>query len=229
MENKKNFNIYSELMLKLITDKLKAYENEIKTIPGFKIEQNTYEFDLFGGFTEIVNVINTLELIEKFINTEPPKVDGINYSNYLTYHIHSYFQEMYILKERLKKYATRINRKYEKISGKILFECIEKMITETVDSLSNITGDKGIRNIHVHDKKFTNEELNLLGATSFLVDTKHNEFDDYEYSVYIFNQQKWLSTILKNNENTKILIDQYFEMLLKVITRDNINVIKPHK
>ncbi len=63
MENKKNFTIYTELMLKLITEKLKQYDYEIKNIPGFKIEQNTYEFFLFDGYTEIVNVINTLELI----------------------------------------------------------------------------------------------------------------------------------------------------------------------
>ncbi len=227
MEDKKNFKIYTELMLKLITEKLKQYDYEIQNIPGFKIEQNTYAFFLFDGYTEIVNVINTLELIEKFIDAEPPKIDGINYANYLNYHIHSYFQEMYILKERLKTYATQINRKYKNISEPLLIEYIEKMITETIDSLSNITGDKGVRNLHVHKKKFTDQELNVLGSTSLLVDTKHTEFEVLLDSAYNHNKNKWKETILKNNEITKILIEQYFGDLLKVITKDNITVIEP--
>lgn len=227
MENKKNFIIYTELMLKLITEKLKQYDFEIKNIPGFKIEQNTYEFFLFDGYTEIVNVINTLELIEKFIDAEPPKIDGINYANYLNYHIHSYFQEMYILKERLKTYATQINRKYKKISDSILFEHIKEMINETIDSLRNITGDRGVRNLHVHDKKFTDQELNILGSTSLLVDTKHTGFDELLDSAYNHNKKKWTETISKNNEIIKILIEQYFGDLLKVITKDYITVIEP--
>lgn len=228
MENKKNFNIYSNLMLKLITEKLEPYKEELKQNPELRIEQNTYEFFLFDGFNEIINVINTLELIEKFIDTEPPKIDGINYSNYLNYHIHNYFQEMYILKERLKTYATKINRRYKKITDKKLFDSIEEMIIETVDSLSNITGDKGVRNLHVHNKKFIDQELNILGSASFLVDTNNAEFNKLLDSAYIHNKNKWKETISKNNETTKTLIDLYFEDLIKVITKDNIAVINPN-
>lgn len=43
-------------------------------------------------FSEISNSLDTLRLIELFIKANPPEENGINYSNYLTYHVHNYLQ-----------------------------------------------------------------------------------------------------------------------------------------
>lgn len=106
MVHMKHFEKYQGLMADMMVLVFKPYNKDIRKGKKIDFGQGRYEFLLFEGFTEISNNIDTLKLINVFIDKKPPKDTVINYSNYLSYHIHNYFQEMYILKERLTTYGT---------------------------------------------------------------------------------------------------------------------------
>lgn len=223
----KHFEKYQSLMADMMVSVFKPYEKDIKEGKKIDIGQSRYEILLFEGFTEISNNMDTLKLINIFINKEPPNDVEINYSNYLTYHIHNYFQEMYILKERLTTYGTKVHRKYKKVTEEILIENVKSMISDTTSSLSTITGDKGVRNLHVHEKKYTDEDLNWLSSTTFLVNSNHIDYTPAQEDAYKKTRNKWSKIIEDNNKNLMVILDKYFETLLPVISNDNI-VIKPN-
>lgn len=222
-----NFEKYQSLMADMIVPVLTPYAEDIKEGKKIDYEQNKHEFFLFEGFTEISNIIDTLKLINIFINKEPPNDAEINYSNYLTYHVHNYFQEMYILKERLTTYGTKIQRKYKKVTDSILIENVKNMILDTTNSLKSITGDGGIRNLHVHEKKYTDDDFNWLSSTTLLVNSNHIDYTPIQEDAYKKTRDKWSKIIEENNTNLMIILDRYFGALLPVISKDNI-VIKPH-
>ena len=115
------------------------------------MEQIEPEFKLFNGFSEIIGIIDTLKLIETFVSIAPPDVKGVNSSNYLNYHVHNYFQEMYILKESLNAYLTLIQRLYQqKVDKQLLKEVMNPLFAYIKESLGNIAGSNGVRNIHVY-------------------------------------------------------------------------------
>lgn len=222
-----NFEKYQSLMADMMVSVFKPYEKDFKEGVTVRIEQDRYEFFLFEGFTEILDNIDTLKLINIFINKEPPNDVEINYSNYLTYHVHNYFQEMYILKERLTTYGTKIQRKYKKVTDSILIENVKNMILDTTNSLKSITVDGGIRNLHVHEKKYTDDDFNWLSSTTLLVKSSNIDYTPAQEDAYKKARDKWSKTIEENNKHLMILLDRYFEALLPVISNDDI-VIKPH-
>ena len=188
---------------------------------SFFSTQTGMEFIILIGFSEISDSLKTLQLIEKFIKINPPKEIGINYSNYLTYHVHNYLQEMYILKERLTTYSTKIQRSYSKvIDNKILKSTIESLMKIILDALNGITGSHGVRNKHVHAKKFKDEELNWLSSTTFLADF-HDEFKIESEHAYVKAKTKWSKTVENNNQELNKLIDIFFNTIYTVISIDD--------
>lgn len=209
---------FEKLMADFTADFMKPLVEQKLGNLEFTADQTGIEFVIFNGFTEISNSINTLRLIEKFVSITPPIEEGIDYSNYLTYHVHNYLQEMYILKERLKTYATKIERKYAKVIPKAsmttVIEPLMKIITE---SLKNITGDGGVRNLHVHAEKFTDDELNWLSSTTFLA-AFNDEFKIHSKAAYESAKHKWQNTIETNNSELNKLIDLYFNTIYSIIS-----------
>lgn len=222
-----NFEKYQSLLADMIVDVFKPYEKDFKEGITVRIEQDRYEILLFDGFTEILDNIDTLKLINIFINKEPPNDVEINYSNYLMYHVHNYFQEMYILKERLAAYGTKIQKKYKKVTEPILIENVKNMIVDTTNSLKSITGDGGIRNLHVHEKKYTDDDFNWLSSTILFAKSSNIDYTPAQEDAYKKARDKWSKIIEENNNNLMSLLDRYFEALLLVISKDDI-VIKPH-
>ena len=223
MEEYEGFTKYRSYVLQLVQEPIGDAVKNKQIDSNFYMEQTAIEFKLFNGFSEIKNIIDSLQLIETFIAIDPPKAEGINNSNYLNYHIHNYFQEMYILKERLKAYLKFIQRKYQKkIDNQLLQKMTKSLSALVMDSLSNITGDTGVRNKHVHIEKYFDDEMKWLASTSFL--TEHDgEFELSSKKAYMVAKQKWSSLVKKNNKEVKKLIDLYFSTCYSIITYDNDN------
>lgn len=209
---------FEKLMADFTADFMKPLVEKKLDNMEFSTEQTGIEFIIFNGFTEISNSISTLRLIEKFVGINPPSEEGIDYSNYLIYHVHNYLQEMYILKERLKTYATKIQRKYAKaISEESVTTIIESLIQIITESLKNITGDGGARNLHVHTKKYADEELNWLSSITFLA-AFNDEFKIHSEVAYNLQKNKWQKTIANNNKKLNKLIDLYFNTIYSIIS-----------
>ena len=188
--------------------------------PDFYTLQTDMEFIILNGYSEISNSLETLRLIELFLKISPPEVDGINFSNYLTYHVHNYLQEMYILKERLITYSVKIQRKYNKVLDKEKLDNIISLLMSIItSSLNGITGNDGVRNTHVHFEKFKDDELNWLSSTTFLAGF-HDEFTIHSKAAYEIAKTKWYKTIKNNNIELNKLIDIYFDTIYSIITVD---------
>jgi len=222
-----------ERYLKLMADFAPTFLNDdvdkkLKDI-DYYVEQTGGEYLLFKGFTEISSSLDNLKLIEKFVNSTPPSTDGINYSNYLTYHIHNYLQEMYIMKVRLNKYIEFINENYQEKIGKDLLEIVKENQKKIVkNALNNITAyETGVRSKHVHYERFMDEELKWLSSITLLSDF-YEEFKIVSQEAYEVAKDKWHKTILNNNAELEKLLNMYFDTIYVIITLDN-QVILPTK
>lgn len=169
----------------------------------------------FKGFMEISSTIDALRLTQVFVSLSPPRSRRIKKSEYLKYHVSLYLQEVYILKERLNSYATRIQRAYSKGSRKHLADAKIKPLFEIVKN--SMDGLVLTRGAHVHDMRYSDEDLDRVSMFSLASDASQ-EFEEALKLSYRLAKSTWKERIKKNNEATMKLLDFYFDELYGVIT-----------
>lgn len=115
---------------------------------------------LFKGFSEIDIALGALRDIELYVSRFPYTRRGIPRSRYLAYHYESYMHELYLLRERVKRHLTQVERMYRRDRNgtaiqRLLTECIERFgraVKVVVDQ----------RGGHVHVKRFKHKEIDQL-------------------------------------------------------------------
>jgi hypothetical protein len=181
-----------------------------------KIHNSFFE-KAFRGFIEISSTVEALRLTQAFVSLTPPKSRRIKKPDYLKYHVGVYLQEIYILKERLNAYATKIQRAYSKSSRKNLAEARITPLFEVVKTA--VDGLVLTRGAHVHDIRYSDEDLDRVSMFS-LVSDANEEFEDAFRLSYKLAKTTWSKRIKDNNEATMKLLDTYFDELYAVITID---------
>lgn len=174
---------------------------------------------LFYGFTEMMNSYENLLDCEMYVRQYPNyssfKTRNITRTKYLRYHIEKYLEEMYLLKERVIAYA-KIIRKYYK-SDKNIISKIDEVNKLIFESLKGITKT---RNCHTHITRYTDYDLDRLNSLELLCRGKDAIPIFVKYTQKIIYPQirnKWAKKIKKNNEETKKLLDKYFEFLYELV------------
>lgn len=219
MNIENSFKKFEKLMADFAANFITPLYMEMEENNEMYIEQTSFEFQIFRGYTEISTSYETLLLIEKFIKINPPDFEGINPSNYLNYHIHNYLQEMYILKDRLDRYLKLITERYKADFNQVLLEDIKINLLKFVKNvLQNITGHTtGARSKHVHYERFFDEEMKWLSSTTLLAQF-HDEFKIESKKAYIDAKNKWHGLIQNNNVEVLKLLDTYFNALFHIMT-----------
>lgn len=172
---------------------------------------------IFYGYTEITNTYEALRFSETLISVAPPRSQKIDRDQYLKYLINTFFQEVYILKERLNAYATKVKRLYERGGRKHEAQQHIDPIFENVKYV--LDGLIKIRGHHVHSNRYSDDGLDWLSSLAFVA--KHNTDFKSPFAVeFKAAQLKWSKQMKKVNEAIALLLDWYFEQLLNVVEED---------
>jgi len=172
---------------------------------------------IFYGFTEISNTFEALSLSEVLIAVAPPRSNRINHDEYLKYLVNTYLQDVYILKERLNTYATRLKRLYTK-AGRVslVSKHINPLFEFVKSSLEDIVKTRGY---HVHASRYRDDELDRVCQMALI-----SRYDPEAKKHYRFSYQKaqkaWAARIKSNNASTKKLLDYYFKEISKVVSEN---------
>ena len=169
---------------------------------------------IFSGYTEISNTFDALKLSGTLISVAPPRSKKINNDEYIKYLINMYLQDMYILKERLNAYATKLKRMHIKAGRKALVdEFIEPLFTDVKSSFDGIVNTRGM---HVHSTRYSDDALDDVTQMGLISRYDSSFTPHFNYS-YKKAQKLWASRISKNNEDTEKILDHYFSELMKVV------------
>jgi hypothetical protein len=216
-----NFETFSDVLLEHVKPCIKK---ELKNLTP----REEFIKIIFREYLEIFSSYECLKDIEIIIGLNPynGKVSKIRL---LKYHFTNYFNEVYIMKERLKKFVILIDRKYKKDKAyqviKVQLNKLEKYIE---DSFRNIVK---IRGGHVHVERYMNKEFNELDMLQIVLPYEKN-IEDKELMERILSQHykdtrgKLKKQILDNNKQLESIIDYYSEMIMILIV-DNKRIVYP--
>lgn len=186
------------------------HKNGILTESSKHIPFNT----IFYGFTEISNTFDALRLSEILVSVAPPRSKRINDDEYIKYVINTYLQDVYILKERLNTYATKLKRMHARCGRDILVQThidpLFEFVKSSLDALVNTRGS------HVHAYRYSDEALDSLAQLA-LISRYNSEYEQHYKFSYKKAQRIWSSRIKSNNEATEKLLDHYFGSIIKIV------------
>lgn len=207
---------YEELMANWAIDYMRPFvgSHEKAEMPA---GSKAFFGKIFDGFSEISRSYEALKLAEILISVAPPRSKKINRDEYIKYHINAYLQEVYILKERLNSYLTKLKRVYKKTKQKEKFEeetaLLFDLVKKTLGGVVDTRGD------HVHEYRYNDDELIMLSSLT-LISNHDDEFLTFASLSYQKVKRIWSTRIKENNITTKKLLDMYFERLYEAVTVD---------
>ena len=177
---------------------------------------------LFRPLGEIIESFETIKNISLFINSFPYKTSKISKVKFLQYHIANYLNELYILQNRLKLYLTKIQRGYRKSNNHTIIKTMCKPLSENVNSIFKVKFDA--RGIHVHEKRYSDRELDRISSLELLTlgSDNNKERSDFIQLYFITEykkvRRKWTIRLKKDIKYLESILETYFEVLLTLIT-----------
>ena len=216
---------YEKLMVEWASIKIKpihrALQNGEKPPP-----QDTFFEKTFSGFNEISDTMDAIKLTKVFISLSPPRSRRIQKPAYLKYHVTVHLHEVYILKERLNEYATKIKRAYSKSArGIFVSNLIEPLFDVIRESLEPLVST---RSKHVHSARFNDEVLSQASLLSFVDRFGDSEyFKDASRLSYALAQNEWNKIAQSNIDAITNILDSYFNVLFEAITENGL-IETPH-
>jgi hypothetical protein len=182
---------------------------------------------IFSGYAEIDASFKVLNDIPFYIKHFPPKGSDVSKGRYLNYHVTNYFNEIYILRERLEAYQKVVTRMYKK--DRRLAE-MKSQLRNLEFLLSGFDGLVATRSKHVHEKRYDDDDFSRLNFFETIAD-EGNPLTSILGKLYPLALQeyrkKWLKTISENNESIKKILDAYFDILYAIVFDKNGKFVDP--
>ena len=202
----------------------RLFDREGPTSMDREITKNEeYYGIILTGFSEIMDSFDILKDIPVYIRSFPYRNKRIEKPRFLKYHVENYFNEVYILKERMIAFLKKIKRCFRRDEKqREVYKKTEPLFTVINKSFKNIVD---VRGSHVHERRFSHKDLNRL--TSLKI---HSQFDDGETSKMLKNyydysyrqiRKEWKNKLKDNNEVIGEILSLYGEVLNDILLNNS--------
>ncbi|MDT9702082.1 hypothetical protein, partial [Streptomyces sp. P17] len=119
------------------------------------IVTSDYLKNLYMGFHDIKETLSALELSQVLISNDAPNIKEVTDVRYYRYVATTYLQDMYILKEQLNAYATKIKRVHNTFGRHHFVNIfVEPLFPKIKSCFQNIVD---VRGFHVHQQRYTDD------------------------------------------------------------------------
>ena len=168
---------------------------------------------------EISQVFEMLTDVERYLSSFPRPSTGLSRYRHLLYHITAYFNEVYILQERVVAYVAVLERKYRR-DGR---PEVAAMLKQRDIIKASLAGIVGIRGTHVHASRFFDPEMQYVFSGEYLRDNQDSSPRIKKIAANIFRQEyrkhraRWRERIRNNNVVIAALIDDFFAAVAAVV------------
>jgi len=174
---------------------------------------------VFVQFCEISESYENLSTYPILISRFPFKQKGIAPLTYLRVHTEGFLHEAHILRLRLDRYLTILQRTYQKHNNNPeIGRTLEKLRTSINDSFEGISA---VRGRHVHEKRYTDTDFDNVKLFEILSKEKDEanwqSRHQYEFKEARRNKKQWMKRNLKSIEQ---ILDYYCDSLYDIVFND---------
>ncbi len=180
---------------------------------------------IFGTFAEISSSFSALRDIEVLLKATTSRRAKFSKAHVLSYHVHNFLNENYILRLRLEQFPIKVLRASKRWST---HQHLIPPIRNVLDSFfKNIERTRGG---HVHDRRYSDDDLDRLSMLELLSDS-NTPLGKAVYDLFKLEfadaRRRWLERIKVNNDTIETLLDAYCIALYPLIFDDSGKIILP--
>lgn len=180
---------------------------------------------IFYGYAEIDEAFYILKDIPFYIRRFPANINIISKSRYFTYHITNYFNWVYVLRERLKTYQTRVLRMYKKFYNPNVLSITTTAMNKLFESFDSIIGKRGSL---IHESHFSDEDLDRISFVELIESDKRSvEFELLLKESTREFRKEWRKIFNGNDKELEWILDYFFSLLYDLIFDDEENMVYP--
>ncbi|WP_185234965.1 hypothetical protein [Teredinibacter franksiae] len=218
-----NIEQYRKLMFDWCSEILIPHMDEITNGKEVDLPEREFIDILHHNFYDIMETYEALELSGVLLSVKGPRSNKVSEDKYCRYVINTYLQDMYILKERLNSYATKIKRIHNNLGRNQIVDLLVEPVFDVIKS--SFQGIVDTRGGHVHQRRYTDDILDdaSLFSSTAKSDPKFSPVSKVSLELL---KEEWGERINKNNAKVKELLNYYFACLYGVI-QENQKVIVP--
>ena len=195
-----------------------------KDIPK-KPEPSANERYWINWMYEFVEIDSSLKRLNQALVylSQPPRSRAMRFhrlseADWLRYHIEAYFQETYIIHQRLSRFLKRVERSANRGSDDSGVAAAKKLRSVVEASLDGVVR---VRGGHVHEHRFDSDELRDLDLLVLLTTAgKEHKLRGFRNFRYLTALIKWRKQLLHNNRQIQKLCVAIVEETTDVLTRN---------
>ena len=182
---------------------------------------------LRAHFAEISDSLANLETVQFFLKRYSRSATNVPPSTYVRYHVEAYFNEIYLLHNRLRNFFTRLKRAYRNAAA---HDAIGKVTTKLDEAARNsFAGIVRTRGGHVHQSCFEDAALRRLSLLDLLAKSGDPEFARmYREAQRDVRRQK-VAWIRDNNATIKRLVDSMFGIVHDIVFTPEGQIVLPRR
>jgi hypothetical protein len=178
-----------------------------------------YVGQVFEGFAEVFKSLETLDDISLLVGRPPERRPRISEDRYLQFLVEAHLNEVYLLRERLRRYVKSVQRafRHDPRSNQVFVktDALVNAVDSTLDPILRL------RHAHTHEGRFRDEGISRLGSIKLLLhgnDPKIGTVMRPHYRVQRARVMKQWRKIMKgNNRAVRELTAFVFEGLYPLV------------
>lgn len=167
---------------------------------------------LLNGFLEIAHTFDIMDDIPIYLQKPFPRGRNLSKLRFIKYHVTNYFNEIYILRERLKAYHTivvRISKKFQQEPNPSAAKRANEIIA-AFDNLVNVRGE------HVHRQRYTDDDFDRLDFFEMFSLEESKAFIEELNRRALKSKAKWVTLLKSSNTSIRQLLSAYFHEIFKL-------------
>jgi hypothetical protein len=170
-------------------------------------------FRMTSNWLEILQSVETLETITKYMRRESTRPRGVSHLQHLRLFFESYLNEFYILQNRLDKFLTVVERAYRKNLSQQQTAVIAELKTQLATLLK---GGVDARGAHVHAERYDDHDLQRVFVLESI--SRHNDLfqPDLRRAIREVRAAK-TATLRSNTKTLRSLAKLYFDVLTPIL------------
>ena len=158
---------------------------------------------------EVLESYEAMRNVEVYLGRYPFSWARIGPSAYIRFHLESYFNEMYILQERMKAFTRRLGREFRKDPGVAPVDDRVKYVIDEVTQLFEPLHQ--LRGQHVHRTRYDEPELRRLSVLEMVAEADREKFQPLLRRVARAARANILTFVKTTNAAVSDKLDRFFD------------------
>jgi len=189
-------------------------------------ERDFFEF-FFSPLSDLLSAIDDIAVSRVYFKRGYTKRLGLSEEEYMRYHVNTYLNNLYIVKNRIEKVLKKVERYYKSEDGTELPARLKRVMKMTETAFKTLAAARGY---HVHESKYADNTTDQIGTLCLLEKSEDQAIRKlmtfFKKNAFLDIRKKWTKACDTSQAAIMQLLDITCEAILEHCFVDGKRIIR---